>query len=61
MSFEKPWKMLLYDSLPRSLSIKFGFHFELIIIFSEESFLAWAVLFFKGIVQPNFEKLSMIT
>ena len=42
-------------------SIKFGDLFELMIIFSKESFIVWAFLFVRPIVHPNFEKSSMIT
>ena len=50
---------MLENSLPLSVSIKFGFLFELIKMFSKETFIVWAVLIFKGIVQTNFEKLSI--
>ena len=59
--FENFWKILFWNSSPASVSNNYGFLFELIKTILKESFIVWALLFFKGIVQANFEKLSMIT
>ena len=58
---EESLKILSENFLPRSLSIKSGFRFELIKLSSKVFVIDWAFSFLRGTVHPKFEKLSITT
>ena len=57
--FKRLVKLLFTKSDPSSNCIKFGFLLEGYRILSKASLMDCAFLFFKGIVQPSFEKFSI--